>query len=67
VDYGEVFHGTFADEFQAIYINMLELWKDIQSDMIPHDAVRIKLNDDELQERLNLIYNSLKSLIQSLD
>lgn len=67
VDYGEVFHGAFADEFQRIYINMLELWKDIQSDMIPHEAVRIKLNDEEVRERLTLIFNSLNGLIRSLD
>jgi hypothetical protein len=62
VNYGEVFYGGFANEFQTIYINMLELWKDIQSDMMPHESARVELENKEYKERLITIYSALNTL-----
>jgi len=63
VDYNTVFSGEHAAKFEDIYSRMLGLWMDIQDDMMPHEATRADLPNDQYMKRLDEIYTHLRELV----
>lgn len=63
VDYNTVFSGELALKFEDIYSRMLGLWMDIQDDMMPHETLRVELDDEQYKKRLTEVRESVIELI----